>query len=102
MSDAKVTFETLALEPAQPGQETRFSFQCPKSKMTRCSGLLIRGRSDIPWDPQNGNGGQAQWGWNGSREAPTFTPSINCSGCWHGYIEGGRCLNTSKQEEPQL
>lgn len=39
------------------------------------------------------------WGWDGSIEAPTLTPSINCiaekdgkptGGCgWHGFIQAG-------------
>ncbi len=33
----------------------------------------------------------ASWGWDGNREAPTVTPSINCEkGCgWHGWLKAG-------------
>jgi Family of unknown function (DUF6527) len=37
----------------------------------------------------------------GEREQPTFTPSINCGHCgWHGYLRGGRCVDTSGVDEP--
>ncbi|TPM41530.1 DUF6527 family protein [Mesorhizobium sp. B2-3-4] len=29
------------------------------------------------------------WQWNGSREKPTLTPSINHIGHWHGYLTDG-------------
>lgn len=100
MSDAKVTFETLGYDPAKPGEEARFDFVCPK-RGTMCSGLLIAGRSDIKRDGQGGNGGRPQWDWDGNREAPTFSPSINCGSCWHGYIRNGRCVDTAGQDEPE-
>ncbi len=46
------------------------------------------------------NDGRAQWDWDGDRERPTFAPSINCTGCWHGYIRGGRCVDVNGIEEP--
>lgn len=106
MSDAKVTFETLDYKPAQQGDEARFTFCCPKQKGwndsdVRCAGLLIAGRSDIKRDGQGGNGGRPQWDWDGNREAPTFSPSINCQGCWHGYIRNGRCVDTAGNDEPE-
>ncbi len=101
MSDAKVTFQDVRGDDCSPGQEQRFSFQCPKNRHSRCSSLLIAGRTDIPRDGQNRNGGRAQWDWNGNREAPTFSPSINCDGCWHGYIEKGRAVDCNKQDEPE-
>ena len=66
-----------------------------------CSGLLIAGRSDIKRDGQGGNGGRPQWDWDGNREAPTFSPSINCGSCWHGYIRAGRCVDTAGKDEPE-
>lgn len=39
-------------------------------------------------------------GWDGNREAPTFSPSIDCS-CggrrpgWHGYIRQGKVCDTN-------
>ena len=33
----------------------------------------------------------ASWEWDGNREAPTISPSINCGGCgWHGWIRAGK------------
>lgn len=100
MSDAKVEFETLDYDPAGPGQEQRFAFRCPK-RGHQCAGLLIAGRSDIKRDGQGRNGGRPQWDWNGDRERPTFAPSINCGGCWHGYIRHGRCVDTGGNDEPE-
>jgi hypothetical protein len=100
MSDAKVTFETLDWEKADVGKEQVFSFRCPR-KGRRCESLVIAGRTDLKRDPQGQNGGIAQWDWDGNRDAPTFSPSVNCGGCWHGYIEKGRCVSTSKQDEPE-
>jgi hypothetical protein len=100
MSDAKVTFHTLEWEPAESGKEQEFSFTCPK-KGRRCEGLIIKGRTDLKHDPQGQNGGIAQWEWDGNRDRPTFSPSVNCGGCWHGYIRNGRCVDTSGAEEPE-
>lgn len=101
MSDAAVTFETLEYEAAAPGEEQRFEFQCPKHAR-RCAALVIAGRTNLKRDPGGRNGGIAQWDWDGNREAPTFTPSVNCKGCWHGYIRKGRCVDTSGHDEPTL
>jgi hypothetical protein len=101
VSDASVTFLTEDHELAEPGKEVKFEFQCPLAKR-RCGGLLIAGKTNTPRDGQNKNGGKAQWGWDGNRESPTFTPSINCTACWHGFIEKGRCVNVEKKDEPEL
>lgn len=102
MSDAKVIFSRLDDLVADPGQEQTFSFNCPKRNGGRCEGLIIRGKTGFKHDPQSENGGIAQWTWDGNREAPTFTPSINCGDCgWHGYIENGRCVDTAKKDEPE-
>lgn len=93
MTVANVTFETLNYEPAEPGQEERFGFDCPKHRGRSCEGLLIRGKGhDIP---------DKTWAWDGNRSAPTFHPSINCTGCWHGYIRAGRCVTTAGEDEPE-
>jgi len=92
MSDAKVQFQTEELEDAPPGKEALFSFCCPKTGR-RCGDLFIAGRTTHKRDGQNQNGGIAQWDWDGNREAPTFSPSINCKGCWHGFIRNGQCVN---------
>lgn len=100
MSVAKVHFETLGYDPAKLGEEQRFSFRCPK-KGRECGAMIIAGRTELKRDGQNQNGGIAQWDWDGNREAPTFTPSINCGSCWHGYIRNGRCVDTSGKDEPE-
>lgn len=101
MSDAKVRFETLDYDRAEPGKEQTFGFNCPLHDR-RCEGLVIAGTTDIKRDGQGQNGGIAQWDWNGDRERPTFTPSINCGSCWHGYIENGRCVSVPKIDEPEI
>lgn len=113
MSEAKVEFLTIAGEPCPPDQSPcRFTFRCVGVNRTRdqrlpyvrCASLLIAGTTNIPRDGQNANGGRAQWDWDGNREAPTFTPSINCASrtdcMWHGYIRAGRCVDTSGNDEP--
>lgn len=30
------------------------------------------------------------WQWDGNREAPTLTPSINVVGRWHGFLRNGK------------
>jgi hypothetical protein len=95
MSDAKVKFETLDFGTAVSGKEERFGFKCPKHPTNRCEGLLIRGPDEKP---------RPSWVWDGNRDAPTFSPSINCQTCpgkWHGYIERGRCVSQSKTDEPE-
>ena len=39
--------------------------------------------------PDRGVIGQATWQWDGNREAPTLSPSINHVGHWHGYLRSG-------------
>jgi hypothetical protein len=101
MSDAKVKFEMLGGKDAQPGNEQQFSFSCPLYNR-RCGPVIIAGRTKLKRDPQGQNGGVAQWDWNGNREIPTFSPSINCKGCWHGYIRKGRCVSASNIDEPEI
>lgn len=101
MSSAQVAFYTLDYDPAPAGQEHRFGFACPKHKDRSCEGLIIAGRTSLKRDPQGKNGGIAQWDWDGNRESPTFVPSINCGGCWHGFIRNGRCVDTAGHDEPE-
>lgn len=101
MSDAKVTFETQDFDEAAPGHEQMFGFACPLRAGRRCESLVIAGKTDLKRDGQGQNGGIAQWDWNGDRDRPTFSPSVNCKGCWHGYIEAGRCVSVQKVDEPE-
>ena len=100
MSAAVVTFHTLDHEPATAGREQRFEFRCPL-RNRRCGGGVIAGKTNLKRDGQNRDGGVAQWDWNNDRERPTFSPSIDCSGCWHGYIENGRCVSVHRVDEPE-
>lgn len=33
--------------------------------------------------------GERTWAWDGNFEKPTLSPSINCVGCWHGWLQSG-------------
>jgi Family of unknown function (DUF6527) len=111
MSAANVQFHLLEISrehlwakdrsECEAGKEQTFSFDCPKYKR-RCGDLIIVGRTSLKHDPSNQNGGVAQWNWDGNRTAPTFTPSVNCTGCWHGFIRNGRCVTAQGIEEPEL
>lgn len=110
MSAADVQFLTIYGEECPAGEAPqRFTFRCvvgnrgrdPRLPPLRCAKLLIANSGHgIKRDPQNQNGGRAQWDWDGNRDAPTFKPSVNCeSACgWHGYITAGRCVETSGQD----
>lgn len=101
MAEAKVRFETLDLDDADPGTEQVFGFNCPKYDR-RCDGLVIAGRTTLKRDPLGQNGGVAQWDWDGNRDRPTFTPSVNCGKCWHGFIRNGRTVDCAGKDEPDL
>ena len=100
MADAKVRFETLGYDAAAAGQEQRFGFNCPKHDR-RCEGLIISGKTDLK---RHGTGkdGVPQWDWDHNREQPNFAPSINCGGCWHGYIRAGRTVDCQGKDEPDI
>ncbi len=89
MSEAKVTFHRLDSRDAEPGREQTFDFNCPKHPGRRCEGLIIAGRTGLKQDGQGKN-----------RERPTFTPSVNHTGCWHGYIRLGRTVDCNGNDEP--
>jgi len=76
-----------------PGVTARIQFICPNAE--HCGVLLAP--QPIPRADKNR---LYVWGWDGNREAPTLTPSINClavkedgtpaGGCgWHGFITAG-------------
>lgn len=116
MSEAQVEFLNIMAEPVVEGEKpVRFRFRCvgynrnkdPRLPPTKCANLLIAegpysAVHGIKRDPQGQNGGRPQWDWDGNRELPTFTPSINCEGhCgWHGHIRNGRCVSAQGVDEP--
>ena len=67
MSDAKVEFETLDYDAADPGKEQRFGFKCPK-RGHMCGALVIADRTELKRDGQNQNGGIA---------SPTYEAPVN-------------------------
>lgn len=79
-------------EPLAPGEHC-FSAPAPD----RPKWLRFRCRNDprdtcaIALRPQR-NGVGASWEWDGNREAPTISPSVNCENVcgWHGWIRNGQ------------
>lgn len=101
MSAAEVKFyDADGYTQVSPDKAVRFGFTCPKGR-GHCVGLLIAGRTPLKRDGQGKNGGVPMWDFDGNAEAPTFTPSVNCGSCWHGFIERGRCVDTSRRDEPE-
>jgi hypothetical protein len=79
--------------PPPRGVEGLLSFACPAG-----TGLCGAIRVGNGFKPTGGRG--ATWEWNGSIEAPTLKPSINClargpnceeyAGCgWHSWLTDG-------------
>lgn len=33
------------------------------------------------------------WAWDGNKEKPTLTPSINVIGVWHGWLRAGKLID---------
>jgi hypothetical protein len=87
---------TFDIEPTRlaeyPAATAHLLFVCPNNR--RCAVLLGPASVNRPAEGQ-----LCIWGWNGDRERPTVTPSINCiaekdgkptGGCgWHGFITNG-------------
>jgi hypothetical protein len=75
-----------------PGMTAHIIFVCPNDR--RCAVLLGPQHVDRPTP-----NGLCIWQWDGNRERPTITPSINClsekdgkpvGGCgWHGFVTNG-------------
>ncbi len=75
-----------------PGATAHLLFVCPQGQ--RCGVLLGPQHVDRPTADD-----LCIWGWDGDRDRPTLTPSINCvaekdgkptGGCgWHGHITNG-------------
>jgi hypothetical protein len=87
------TFSDESME-AEASPPKWFRFSCP----------LGRGVCSIPIAPQKTGKGHT-WQWDGNRDLPTFTPSINClkhnpknpsekyAGCgWHGHFTKGEIV----------
>lgn len=66
------------------GRPKWMRFGCARAAGMECQIALRPGQK---------NGVGASWEWDGNREAPTISPSINCEGVrhcgWHGWIRNG-------------
>ena len=60
----------------------------PKWMRFQCQGYP-KAECMIALRPHQKNSQGASWEWDGNREKPTITPSINCANCWHGFIRNG-------------
>jgi len=45
--------------------------------------------------PMKGNGHPQEWSWDGNRDSPTVTPSVQfVGGCrWHGWLRAGEWVS---------
>jgi hypothetical protein len=72
-----------------PADVHRFAFRC-RSRGEWCS-VNLRGRGhDVE---------KRSWAWDGNIDKPTLSPSINCQGCWHGFVEAGVFNDTEHKPE---
>jgi hypothetical protein len=64
----------------------KVEFPCPGKKSETCMQSV--------WQrPATG----CMWQWDGNREAPTLSPSIDCQICgWHGFIVAGTLTGTER------
>lgn len=91
MADARVDFVR-----DDAGVPKRFEFACPRVKGQRCGWLSLRPKGS----PRTTE--RPQWEWDGDEEKPTFSPSVNCRDCWHGFIESGRTVRSQGgPDEPE-
>lgn len=49
-------------------------------------------RGDIVCLPVSAGEKKPVWQWDGNREAPTLSPSINVIGRWHGFLKAGKLV----------
>lgn len=73
-------------------QVGRMGFQCRSREGERCEINIKNAGHQIE---------HHNWILRGTVDQPTISPSINCADCWHGFIENGVFVNTTKQPEPK-
>jgi hypothetical protein len=92
-TDGRFEYQDKDGEPLPDGsslnQVGRFQFQC-RSAPGSCSVNIGNAGYNIP---------TRSWRLSGTVDEPTITPSINCSDCWHGFIEKGTFLDQNKKLE---
>ena len=93
-ADGRFEYQDKDCEPLPDGSSLadvgRFAFACRSQKGNRCSINIRNAGYNFP---------QHNWNLTGTPDTPTISPSINCDGCWHGYIEQGEFRNTFHQRE---
>lgn len=63
----------------EPSGQRRFWFVCPG----HCKGLTAIALRPVV------DGSVQSWEFDGNMDAPTLRPSINHTGCWHGWLTSG-------------
>jgi hypothetical protein len=72
-------------------QERLYMFLRYPVKDSRLGDLPVEEQhGDIVNLPLSGDNSKPVWGWNGDRQYPTLSPSINVIGRWHGYLRNGK------------
>lgn len=71
------------------------AFRYPRpSTETLPEGYHMPDRGHVGHVPITTGEKQAQcWLWDGNREAPTISPSIDIVGVWHGFIRNGELVS---------
>lgn len=74
------------VEETSQGTEERFYFRHPHGNAPYSRGeamhLPICTGTKVP----------SRWLWDGNRESPTITPSIDIKGIWHGWLTAGKLI----------
>jgi hypothetical protein len=76
------TFDITPCTLAGRSATARLEFICPNAK--HCSVFI-----GPEFEPRPTPNDPVVWLWDGHLERPTLTPSIDCGGCWHGFITAG-------------
>jgi hypothetical protein len=107
-ADGRFEYQDQAGEAVPPGSKPeavhRFAYVCRRSA-AKLAGSAAAGTLEPGdcWLNLRGRGHDVEkrsWTWDGNFDHPTISPSINCSNCWHGFVEKGVYLTVQKQPEP--
>lgn len=94
-ADGRFEYQDKDGEPLPDGSPLsdvgRFEFAC-RSQTARCSVNIVAAGYNLV---------RRNWNLTGTVDEPTIAPSINCGGCWHGFIKGGVFLDTGKHPEAE-
>jgi len=74
-------YETSGVMPARDDQIAGMIIRCPGCNV----------ESAVSFHPED----RVHWEWDGDREKPTLSPSLNSVGCcgWHGWLREGQWVS---------